>query len=33
MTLGSGERLFAEGSPGVKFTLAESEPYESGVGT
>ncbi|MGZ3382722.1 MAG: dihydrofolate reductase family protein [Isosphaeraceae bacterium] len=31
LTLGSGERLFAEGSPGAKFTLTQSEPYESGV--
>jgi dihydrofolate reductase len=31
LTLGSGERLFAEGDAETKFTLAETEPYDSGV--
>jgi dihydrofolate reductase len=31
LTLGAGERLFAEGDAKTKFTLAETEPYESGV--
>jgi dihydrofolate reductase len=31
VALGSGERLFVDGGPTVKFTLAQSEPYESGV--
>lgn len=31
LTLGSGQRLFAEGGPSLKFTLAREETYESGV--
>jgi dihydrofolate reductase len=31
LTLGAGERLFPEGDPPVKFTLAETEAYDSGV--
>ena len=31
LTLGAGQRLFADGSPGAKFTLTGTEPYESGV--
>jgi dihydrofolate reductase len=31
LALGTGERLFAEGGPTVKFTLGEMESYESGV--
>ena len=31
LTLGSGERLFAEGGPKTKLTLAEAEAYDSGV--
>jgi dihydrofolate reductase len=31
LALGSGERLFVEGGPTLKFTLAQSEPYENGV--
>ena len=31
LTLGSGERLFAEGDAEAKFTLAETEAYDSGV--
>jgi dihydrofolate reductase len=31
LVLGDGARLFAEGSPGPKFTLAGSEAYDSGV--
>jgi dihydrofolate reductase len=31
LALGTGLRLFADGSPGVKFTLAETEAYESEV--
>ena len=31
LTLGAGQRLFAEGDPKAKFTLAAAEPYESGV--
>ncbi len=27
----SGQRLFADGGPGAKFTLAATEDYESGV--
>ena len=31
LALGSGKRLFADGGPGAKFTLAGSEGYDSGV--
>jgi dihydrofolate reductase len=31
LALGSGERLFAQGGPTAKFTLARTEAYESGV--
>src|SRR4051812_45919321 len=31
LVLGDGARLFAEGGPGAKFTLAGSDAYESGV--
>jgi dihydrofolate reductase len=31
LTLGSGQRLFADGGPGAKFALAGTEAYESGV--
>jgi dihydrofolate reductase len=31
LTLGSGSRLFADGAPKNKFTLATTEAYESGV--
>jgi dihydrofolate reductase len=31
LALGSGERLFTDGSPAVKFTLGQTEAYESGV--
>jgi dihydrofolate reductase len=31
VALGTGERLFVDGGPAAKFTLAQSEPYESGV--
>ena len=31
LTLGSGEQLFAKGNAKTKFTLAETEAYESGV--
>jgi dihydrofolate reductase len=31
LTLGSGQRLFAEGAPPTKLALAGSEAYESGV--
>jgi len=31
LTLGSGEQLFAKGDAKTKFTLAETEAYESGV--
>jgi dihydrofolate reductase len=31
VALTTGERLFAEGRATTKFTLAQSEPYESGV--
>ncbi len=31
VALGSGERLFTDGSAAVKFTLAQTEAYESGV--
>jgi dihydrofolate reductase len=31
LTLGPGERLFADGHAGAKFTLADTEAYESGV--
>jgi dihydrofolate reductase len=31
LSLGSGERLFAEGDSETKFTLAETEAYDSGV--
>ncbi len=31
VALRAGERLFAEGARTTKFTLAQSEPYESGV--
>jgi dihydrofolate reductase len=31
LTLGSGQRLFTDGGPSAKFTLAESESYSSGV--
>ena len=31
LALGSGKRLFADGGPGAKFTLAGSEAYDSGV--
>src|SRR5438874_7089734 len=29
LTVGAGQRLFAEGGPKAKFTLAGTEPYES----
>jgi len=31
LTLGAGQRLFADGSPTAKFALAETEAYDSGV--
>jgi dihydrofolate reductase len=31
LALGAGEKLFAEGGPGVKFALAGNEAYDSGV--
>ena len=31
LTLGSGPRLFADGAPGGKWTLATSETYDNGV--
>ena len=31
LALGSGKRLFADGGPGAKFTLAGTEAYDSGV--
>ncbi|HEY5318490.1 MAG TPA: dihydrofolate reductase family protein [Solirubrobacteraceae bacterium] len=31
LALGAGERLFLDGSPTTKFTLAQSESYDSGV--
>ena len=31
LTLGSGQRLFPEGDPPLKFSLARSEVYENGV--
>jgi dihydrofolate reductase len=31
LALGAGERLFADGSPATKFTLAGNEAYDSGV--
>ena len=31
LTLGAGQRLFADGEPGAKFTLAGTETYESGA--
>jgi dihydrofolate reductase len=31
VALGAGERLFVDGGPAAKFTLAQAEPYESGV--
>ena len=31
LALGTGERLFAEGGSTTRFTLAQAEPYESGV--
>jgi dihydrofolate reductase len=31
LALGSGERLFADGGPTAKFTLAHADAYESGV--
>ena len=31
LALGAGRRLFAEGGPAAKFTLAGTEAYESGV--
>ena len=31
LTLGAGKRLFANGGPGARFTLAGTEAYESGV--
>src|SRR5262249_20110175 len=31
LAAGSGERLFADGDPKVKFTLEGAEPYDSGV--
>jgi dihydrofolate reductase len=31
LTLGSGERLFVEGSPKAKFSLDKGEAYESGI--
>ena len=31
LTVGAGQRLFAEGGPKAKFTLAGTEPYESEV--
>ncbi len=31
VALGTGQRLFADGTPTVKFTLAQSEAYENGV--
>jgi dihydrofolate reductase len=31
LTLGAGQRLFADGGPGAKFELAGTEAYESGV--
>jgi dihydrofolate reductase len=31
LALGSGQRLFADGGPTVKFTLAQTDVYENGV--
>jgi dihydrofolate reductase len=31
LALGTGEKLFADGDPGVKFALGENEAYDSGV--
>jgi len=31
LTLGAGQRLFADGAPAAKFALAGSEAYDSGV--
>ncbi len=31
VALGSGERLFTDGSDTAKFTLAQADAYESGV--
>jgi dihydrofolate reductase len=31
LTLGAGQRLFADGGPNAKFELAGTEAYESGV--
>ncbi|HWF50064.1 MAG TPA: dihydrofolate reductase family protein [Solirubrobacteraceae bacterium] len=31
VALGTGERLFLDGGPAAKFTLAQAEPYENGV--
>ena len=31
LALGAGKRLFADGGPGAKFTLAGTEAYDSGV--
>ena len=31
LTLGAGPRLFAEGDPPAKFTLAASQSYDNGV--
>jgi dihydrofolate reductase len=31
LALGSGERLFTDGGPSVRFTLAETQAYDNGV--
>ena len=31
LTLGSGQRLFADGGPKAKMTLAQTDAYDSGV--
>ena len=31
LALGPGKRLFVDGGPGAKFTLAGTEAYDSGV--
>ena len=31
LTVGTGPRLFAEGQPAAKFTLARSDAYDNGV--
>jgi dihydrofolate reductase len=31
LTVGTGPRLFAEGQPATKFSLARSEAYDNGV--